>query len=174
MGNLRGVTHTPQTPDLAGRVNSLFVHGTRAGGPLVPVDFLELIAGKGVLGDPRYFDRGSRRQVSLIAREEIAAHADALGLGELAPGVVRSNIETTGVDLGGLLGWEVRVGTAVLYFYAPRTPCAKMDAICKGLRERMGDGRQGVLAQIVTTGRVQPGDTLTPLRLVATARPHLP
>ncbi len=157
-----------------GTVASLHRHGPKSGGPTVAADFLELVADQGVAGDPRYFARDSRRQVTLIAREQIAAHADAFGLAEISPGVVLANVETRGIDLQSLLGWEVRVGAAVLYFYAPRTPCAKMDAICAGLRERMGDARQGVLAQVVTSGRVALGDAVTPLAFVAPARPQLP
>ena len=157
-----------------GTVASLHVHGPKSGTPIVAVEFLEFVAEKGIANDPRYFDRGSRRQVTLIAREQIADHADAFGLAEISPGVVRSNVETLGMELQSLLGWEVRVGTAVLFFYAPRTPCAQMDAIHAGLRERMGDARQGVLAQVVTGGRVARGDAVTPLRFVAATRPQLP
>ena len=157
-----------------GRVASLHIHGPRGGDPLVAALALELVENTGVAGDPRYFDRGSRRQVTLIEREQIAEHAAALGLPPIAPGVVLANLETEGIDLRQFLGWEARVGTAVLYFYAPRTPCAKMDVICVGLRARMGDSRQGVLAQVVTSGRVVAGDSLQPLRRIAPARPPLP
>ena len=175
-GNLPAVNNLPNSlaPAPAGRVASLHVHGPRGGDPLVATAALELLENKGVAGDPRYFDRGSRRQVTLIECERIAGYAAALGLPPLAPGVVLSNIETEGIDLRQFVGWEARVGTAVLYFYAPRTPCSKMDAICAGLRALMDDSRQGVLAQVVTSGRVLAGDLVQPLRLIAPARPHLP
>ena len=172
--NLRAVNRATNSVPASGTVASLHVHCAKSGGPLVAAEFLALVADKGIANDPRYFDRGSRRQVSLIAREQIAEHADAFALAEISPGVVRSNIETLGLELQSLLGWEVRVGSAVVFFYAPRTPCAKMDAICVGLRERMGDARQGVLAQVVTSGRVACGDAVTPLSFVAPTRPHLP
>lgn len=173
-GNLPAVNNLPNSLAPAGRVASLHVHGPRGGDPLVATAALELLENKGVAGDPRYFDRGSRRQVTLIECERIAGYAAALGLPPLAPGVVLSNIETEGIDLRQFVGWEARVGTAVLYFYAPRTPCSKMDAICAGLRALMDDSRQGVLAQVVTSGRVLAGDLVQPLRLIAPARPHLP
>src|SRR5256885_7561570 len=51
--------------------------------------------------EPRYFGRvsrnsgkPSRRQLSLIEREQIAEHAAPLGLETIAPGAVRANIET--------------------------------------------------------------------------------
>src|SRR5579859_545484 len=143
------------SPALPGRVASLHLHPVEPGAPLRNVQAVDLVESKGILNEPRYFgrisrDKGapSRRQVTLIEREQIAAHAAALGLDSIAPGVVRSNIETTGIDLVALIGQEVEIGEAILFLYAPREPCAKMDAICQGLRQRMMDRRQGVLAEV--------------------------
>jgi hypothetical protein len=157
-----------------GSVASLHVHGPKAGAPLATVARLDLVAKKGIANDPRYFDRNSRRQVSLIAREQVSEHAAVLGLRAIHPGIVRSNVETLGIDLVALLGWEVRVGTALLFFYAPRTPCAQMDAIAPGLRKLMGDSRQGVLAQVVESGVITGGDAIEPVRFIQNPRPNLP
>lgn len=133
-----------------------------------PVSSIELVAEMGVQGNERYFGRRSGktgkpsvRQVSLIETEVIGRHAKALGLQSIPPGAVRSNIETAGVDLVSLVGREVQVGQAVLLICEPRTPCAKMDAICQGLRRLMESNRQGVLAQVVQSGRVAEGDAIT-------------
>ena len=89
-----------------------------AGEPLHSVNEVFAQAGQGIVGDWRIFGRKnqkgepSHRQVSLIAREEIARHAAALGLPEIPPGAVRSNIETLGVDLLSFLGREVEIGGA--------------------------------------------------------------
>jgi len=103
----------------------------------------------------------SRRQLSLIEREQIAEHAAALGLQTIAPGAVRSNIETEGIDLVSLVGNELEIGEAVILLYSPRDPCGKMDAICQGLRELMMNNRQGVMAQVVRSGRISVGDKIT-------------
>jgi len=151
----------------SGRVASLHLHPHEPGDTLVSVQAIEVIEGKGIQDNPRYFGRVSkstgqpnRRQVSLIEREQIAEHATTLGLQSIAPGAVRSNIETSGIDLVGLVGREVRIGTAVLLLYAPRDPCEKMDRICQGLREQMMSNRQGVLAEVVRSGRIQVGDEI--------------
>ena len=153
-----------------GRVASLHLHPEQPGAGLQAVESFQVVVGRGVLGDNRYFGRLSRdsgqptrRQVTLIEREQIAEHATALGLANIPPGAVRANIETTGLSLIALLGREVEIGEARLSFYAPRDPCAKMDAICQGLRERMLDRRQGVLAQVTQSGQIRIGD---PIRLV--------
>ena len=41
-----------------------------------------------------------------------------------------------------------------------RTPCGRMDEVCAGLRELMKNRRQGVLAQVVKSGRIEVGDTI--------------
>ena len=150
-----------------GHVASLHLHPAESGQPLHPVESFEVVEGKGVAGDARYFGRlsrdsgqPSRRQVTLIEREQIAEHAAGLGLPAIAPGAVRSNIETAGINLITLLGREIEIGEAVLRLYAPRDPCAKMDAICQGLRARMMDQRQGVLAEVVRSGKVRVGDLI--------------
>jgi MOSC domain-containing protein YiiM len=155
------------SPALPGRVASLHLHSAEPGAPLQPIDTVELVAGQGVQGDTRYFDRlsrdtgePSRRQVTLIEREQISEHAVALGLPSIAPGAVRSNIETTGINLISLLNREVEIGGAVLRFYAPRDPCTKMDAICQGLRALMMNSRQGVLAEVVRSGTIRVGDAI--------------
>ncbi len=148
-----------------GRVASLHLHPAEPGDVLRSVELIEVVAQKGVLGDGRYFGRASRstgqpsrRQVSLIEREQIAEHAVSLGLEAIAPGAVRANIETSGVDLISLVGRQVAVGGAILHFYEARVPCEKMDAICMGLRGLMENSRQGVMAEVVQSGSIRVGD----------------
>ncbi len=150
-----------------GRIASLHLHPTEPGQPLEEVNAMDLVAGKGIVGDRRYFGRlsrdsaqPSRRQVSLIEREQIAEHVTGLGIQGIAPGAVRSNIETTGIRLMPLIGKEIMIGEAVLFVHSQRDPCAKMDALCQGLRERMMHGRQGVLADVRTCGKVCVGDAI--------------
>ncbi|HSU55735.1 MAG TPA: MOSC domain-containing protein, partial [Candidatus Dormibacteraeota bacterium] len=78
----------------------------------------------------------------------------------IPPGAVRSNIETSGLDLVALVGKQVQMGEAILLLYAPRDPCEQMDAVCQGLRQLMMNDRQGVLAQVVRSGKVRIGDDI--------------
>jgi len=152
---------------LTGRVASLHLHPVEPGAPLDSVESIELIAAQGIAGEARYFGRINqtsgrprRRQVSLIEREQIAAHAAALGLETIPPGAVRANIETFGLTLSELIGRPIRIGEAVLYPYEPRKPCQKMDAVCHGLRALMENHRQGVLAEIIKSGRIRVNDVI--------------
>jgi MOSC domain-containing protein YiiM len=150
-----------------GRVSSLHLHPQDPELPMQSVQAIEAVESKGILGEPRYFGKLSRstghpskRQVTLIEREQIAEHAAALGLESIPPGAVRSNIETSGIDLVSLMGKEIQIGEAILLLYAPRDPCSRMDAICQGLRELMMNNRQGVLAQVIRSGKIQVGDSI--------------
>jgi hypothetical protein len=156
------------SPALPARVASLHLHPPDPGAPLRPIDRIEAVAGRGVQDDLRYFDRirgstgaPSRRHIRLIEREQIDRHAAALGLPSIPPGVVRANVETLGIDLIDLIGRDIRIGGAVLRVYEARQPCEKMDAICAGLRQRMEQNRQGVLAEIVRSGTIRVGDAIT-------------
>jgi MOSC domain-containing protein YiiM len=147
---------------ILGHVASLHLHSDASEGLMVAVWSMELIAGKGIAGNKRYFGRPTRRQVTLIEREQIAEHAAVLGLESLPPGAVRSNVETEGVYFSLLKGKYIRIGKdSVVFLHASRTPCHKMDDIAPGLRELMENGRQGMLGQIVVSGVIQVGDAIT-------------
>lgn len=159
-----------------GIVASLHLHPTQAGASFTGVSSIQAVAGKGIEGNPRYFERTSRsggpsrRQVSLIEREQVMQHAVALGLPEIAPGVVRANIETSGINLIQLIGRQVRIGDALLLFYEARLPCSKMDAICQGLRELMLHDRQGVMAEVLQSGTIRVGSSVRLETVEKTAR----
>jgi len=149
------------------RVVSLHLHPVEPGERLTTVNEIEVVAGKGIFGEPRYFGKisrstgkPSRRQVTLMEREQIAEHAATLGLKSIPPGAVRANIETEGIDLIKHLGKEIKIGEAILFLYEGRTPCGQMDAICTGLRGLMENNRQGVLAEVVRSGMIRGQDSI--------------
>jgi MOSC domain-containing protein YiiM len=152
----------------SGRVLSLYLHPTEPDEPMQPVNEIAVVAGKGIQGEPRYFGKisrrtgkPSRRQLSLMEREQISEHAATLGLQSITPGAVRANIETEGIDLIPLIGKEITIGEAVLFLYEGRTPCEKMDAICMGLRALMENNRQGVVAEVIRSGVIHVQDTIS-------------
>jgi MOSC domain-containing protein YiiM len=153
---------------ILGSVRSLHLHPEQPGGPMRQVRTFEAVAELGIRGDDRNYSRRSRstgqpsvRQVSLMEREQIAEHAQAVGLPQIAPGAVRANVETEGLNLVAMIGRHLRVGDAIVRVCEARTPCAKMDAICQGLRARMQENRQGVLGQVVQSGTISEGDSIS-------------
>ena len=132
---------------------------------MLAAEAFSVVAEKGIEnnGEGRLFDRGSKRQVTLIEREQLSEHANALGHPGFKPGDVRSNIETEGINLIALKGKQVQVGDAVLLYYEARTPCWKMDELIVGLRARMEEERQGILAQVISGGIIRAGDPILPV-----------
>jgi len=171
-----GQMNAPASHAPLGHVASLHLHPRESGTPFQSVKAVELVAAKGIVDDQRFFGRvsrssgePSRRQVSLIEREQIAEHAAALGLEGIPPGAARANVETEGINLVALVGRHIQVGSAMLYLYEPRKPCPKMDLVCQGLQARMSNGRQGVMAEVVRSGSIRCGDAITVLENGATA-----
>jgi|SRR5271156_4934994 MOSC domain-containing protein YiiM len=126
--------------------------------PMREVSEVEVIKDKGfkwcIHGRP-----GSKRQVSLIDRETL----DKFGL---APGVVKENITTRGLDLRSLAtGSVLEIGNCVLEVTGPCDPCARMDEIRMGLRQEL-KGQRGWLCRVKAAGMIRRGDrieVLTPV-----------
>jgi len=149
-----------------GRVASIHIHPEKSGAEMLSVEQIEVQAEKGIVQEKRYFGRrasngqASKRQVTLIEREQIAEHAATLKCPAFPPGAVRSNIETDGINLVPLKGKTLQIGNAQLRVGEPRDPCEKMDRLMPGLRALMEDGRQGVLAQVLSSGTIRVGDEI--------------
>jgi MOSC domain-containing protein YiiM len=97
--------------------------------------------------------RGSKRQVLLVDKETL----DAMGL---APGVIRENITTQGLNVNGLeIGERLRVGGMVLEVSMVCTPCDQLEKVRPGLRREIY-GRRGMLCRVIEGGIVQQGDEI--------------
>jgi MOSC domain-containing protein YiiM len=120
--------------------------------PPVPSPSLRLLEGVGIDGDCHRKPGGSR-QVLLMSEE----NCDAFGL---APGEVRENIVTRGLDLQALpTGTLLAIGGAALEITKDCEPCAFIDTLRPGLRARMVR-RRGMLARVVRAGEIRVGDSI--------------
>ncbi len=141
-----------------------------------------LIAGLGVEGDThsgitvQHRSRVARdpsqpnlRQVHLIHTE---LH-EALGISgfNIAAGQMGENITTQGIDLLGLpTGTQLHIGAeAIIQVTGLRNPCLQLDGIQPGLMaatlDRDAEGhlirKAGIMAIVINSGLVRPGDTIT-------------
>jgi MOSC domain-containing protein YiiM len=147
----------------------------------LPREAIRLIAGLGVEGDAhagRTVQHRSRvardpsapnlRQVHLIHAE---LHDELNGQGfAVAPGDMGENITTRGIDLLGLsAGTRLAIGPdAVLEVTGLRNPCTQLDDFQAGLmravlgRDENGGllRKAGIMAVVVTGGRVRPDDPI--------------
>lgn len=148
-----------------------------------PQMWLRLIAGMGVDGDAhagttvKHRSRVARdpsqpnlRQVHLIHAElldELATKGFKIG-----PGDIGENVLTLGIDLLGLsTGTRLRLGADVLIEVTGlRNPCLQLDRFRSGLMaavlDRAPDGqlirKAGVMAIVLASGEIRPGDPITP------------
>ncbi len=150
-----------------GYVTALFLHSKEENEPMVEVKSMSLVAGKGILNNPRYYEattqRGkpNMRHVSMIEEEQILEHEKMLSIDKLELASVRSNVITKDINLVSLIGKLVLIGKeAVLKFTYKRTPCYKMDDVFSGLQKSMAGGRQGILAEIIVSGQINKGDQI--------------
>lgn len=122
--------------------------------PMQQVAAAELIVNLGLKGDMHALPDSSR-QVLLLEKETL----DLLGL---APGEVKENITTEGINLMGLASkTQVRIGSgAILEITKSCSPCHRMDEVRPGLLKEIA-GRRGMLARVVTAGNVREGDAIT-------------
>ena len=99
---------------------------------------------------------GSDRQVLLVDHETL----DAM---ELAPGILRENITTDGLNVNSLeIGQRLRMGKAILEVTMVCTPCNQMERIRPGLRKELW-GRRGMLCRVLEGGILRPGDSIEKL-----------
>lgn len=114
----------------------------------------------GLIGDRA---RAGKRAITLIQAEHLPAIAGYLGQGPIDPALLRRNIVVRGLNLAGLKGRDVRIGTAVIHVTTICAPCSRME-------ETFGHGGYGAVrghggwcAQVITPGALRIGDLVTPL-----------
>ena len=133
-------------------------HLFRAPKKRLPMESLEtasILADRGVEGCA-HGRPGSKRQLLLVDRETL----DAMNL---APGIIRENITTEGINVNGLpVGQRLRIGPALLEVTAICTPCDQLEKVRPGLRREIY-GRRGMLCRVVEGGDIRVGDAIEKL-----------
>lgn len=135
---------------------------TRRRGPVREVDRAELSTEAGLVGD-RYDGRSGRRQVTLIAQEDLDAIASFLGREAVPPALLRRNLVTQGINLQALKARRVAVGEAVLEITDECHPCSRMEeALGEGGYNALR-GRGGLTARVLKGGAIRLGDAIVRL-----------
>ena len=121
--------------------------------PSDPVQEATALSGKGLEGD-RSCKEGNLRQVLVMDQETL----DEFGL---APGQIKENITTVGLDLSQTKKGQVfLIGDEVsLEIVGECEPCGKMDVIRQGLQQELNHNR-GMLATVINGGHIKVGDSV--------------
>ncbi len=129
-------------------------HGQPAGeSPIVEVDQIECVAGRGIRGD-RFFDfkENYKGQITFFSMEVFDALQKELNLPDASPAATRRNVLVRGVDLNALVGREFEVQKVCFEGVEECRPCHWMnDALGPGAVEWLKD-RGGLRARILTSG----------------------
>ena len=123
---------------------------------LRPVDSVSAVAGKGLEGDRHFFAEGARRggAITLIEAEVL----EDVGLGGPQS---RRQVVTRGVRLNDLVGKRFFVGKIECEGVELCEPCLHLQSLTRpGIIDDLLH-RGGLNADIVTSGKISVGDTVT-------------
>lgn len=132
-------------------------HGMPAGkAPMVEVDSVECVAGKGLAGD-RFLGHKEdyKGQITFFAQEEYERLCEKFQTADADPSIFRRNVITQGMDLNSLIGQEFEL-QGIRFFGAEECrPCYWMDeALAPGAEEAM-KGNGGLRARILSSGTLR-------------------
>jgi MOSC domain-containing protein YiiM len=145
------------------RVEHLFIspghnffghHGQPAGGhPIVAVEQIECVAGRGIRGD-RFFDykENYKGQITFFSMEVLEALRRELNLPDVQPQATRRNAFVRGADLNALIGKAFEVQGVRFEGVEESKPCYWMnEALAPGAEEWLR-GRAGLRCRILNDG----------------------
>jgi MOSC domain-containing protein YiiM len=140
--------------------------------PTADADEVEIVAGKGIVGD-RFFGKAAHMDaaVTLLAVEALEAVAADLGIAPLDPLLTRRNVVLRGAQLAPLIGQEFALesrGALVrLRGGRPAHPCAWMDKVLAPGAHAAMRGRGGLRCQPLSDGVLHrgPATLLSPVPL---------
>lgn len=150
-------------PELS--IEKIFISAEH-GGLQVECASVALAAGMGIVGD-RSFGKNAYpgQSVTLVEAEEIEHFCAEQGRAvDLA--MTRRNLVTRGVRLNALVGREFRVGTARLRGVELCEPCSALGQLLADASLAPADvvrrwvGRGGLLAEVLESGSIAPGDCI--------------
>jgi MOSC domain-containing protein YiiM len=117
------------------------------------VDYVQAVAGKGLIGDRHYYADGAEpgRALTLVEAEVVE---DA----GLPPGGTRRQVTVRGVRLNDLVGKRFRVGDVECYGVELCEPCLHLESMTRpGIIKELVH-RAGINADILTDGTISVGD----------------
>lgn len=148
------------------RVMHMFISPV-ARGPMLAMDEVRAIAGRGLEGDRYYKGEGTfsatvgrSGEITLIEMETLEALQREAGI-RLLPGEPRRNLVTRGVRLNDLLGRSFCVGGVLLRGVRLCQPCDHLELLTQaGVKQALAN-RGGLRAEIVRGGIIRIGDMIS-------------
>lgn len=129
-------------------------HGKPAGqNPMVSVDQIECVAGRGIRGD-RFFDfkENYKGQITFFSMEVFRALQRELNLPDAKPEATRRNVFVSGLDLSTLIGHEFELQGVRFLGVEESKPCYWMNTALSLGAETWLQGRGGLRCRILSDG----------------------
>ena len=145
----------PQT----GRITWIGIRPERKQMPEALAD-VEAITDRNLAGDHYQGKPGSKRQVTLIQAEHLAAVASIMGLPALDPGLIRRNLVVAGLNLLALKDRQFWVGEVLLAYTGLCHPCSRMEENLGPGGYNAMRGHGGITARILQGGSIKLGDVV--------------
>lgn len=135
--------------------HNFFGHHDQPAGehPLVAVEQIECVAGRGIRGD-RFFDfkENYKGQITFFAMEVFDALRRELNLPDAQPQATRRNAFVRGADLRALIGQEFEVQGVRFAGVEESKPCHWMNTALGLGAEEWLKGRAGLRCRVLTDG----------------------
>lgn len=128
--------------------------------PLRELPQVEAIAQSGLAGDHYQGRPGSKRQVTLIAKEHLDAVSSMLQVNPLPDGITRRNIVVQGINLLALKDKKFWLGNALLEYTGECHPCSRMEELLGPGGYNAMRGHGGITARILIGGYIKTGDSV--------------
>lgn len=125
---------------------------------------MDILKSVEVLSDGLSGDHGSssKRAVTLIQSEHLAAIGNYLGRSPISPELLRRNLVVEGINLLALRNRQVRIGSALLNVEGICAPCSRMERALGAGGYSAVRGHGGVIARVLVPGLVTIGDVVVP------------
>lgn len=130
--------------------------------PLVRVDSVDAVAGRGLEGD-RYFDGRGTFSGTGRGYELTLVEAEVLADVDLSWEQARRNVVTRGVALNGLVGRRFTVGAVECVGRRLAEPCSHLEKLTRPGLLRPLVHRAGLRADVLRGGEISVGDSVGPL-----------
>lgn len=114
--------------------------------------------GSGLKGDRFRGRPDSKRQVTLIQAEHLAAVGSMLGREAIDPALARRNIVVAGINLLALKDKQFRIGDAVLEMTGLCHPCSRMEENLGPGGYNAMRGHGGITTKVIEEGKIRVGD----------------
>lgn len=145
------------------RTGSLSWIGLRPGHgePMLLVEEVSVLEGRGLAGDRKSTRAGGERQVTLFQLEHLAVIASLLGRADVAPELLRRNLGVSGINLLALRDGKFRIGDVVFEATGACAPCRRLEETLGpgGFNATRGHG--GITARALTGGTIRLGDSVS-------------